>query len=75
MELLVALWLLSVTPGKVPWWGQCRDQWPGMCPGKALAENLEGGFVQGQGLCDTLCFQAGKGDVLSSGLGRGVPVG
>lgn len=34
----------------------------------------EGGFVQGQvglGLCDTLCFQAGKGD----GLGRGFPVG
>lgn len=34
----------------------------------------EGGFVQGQvglGLCDRLCFQAGKGD----GLGRGFPVG
>lgn len=34
----------------------------------------EGGFVQGQvglGLCDTLCFQAGKGE----GLGRGFPVG
>lgn len=34
----------------------------------------EGGFVQGQvglGLCDMLCFQAGKGD----GLGRGFAVG
>lgn len=82
---VVALWLLSVTPGKVPWlgtvlrsvllaWGMSRQGF-GREPGARCRKVALSRTRVGLGLCDTWCFQAGKGDGVRYGLGRGFLVG